>query len=603
MKAEESLKQISESNIFLDWYDSQPSSARWAFYGAVIVALLTHAIIYLNLMLEEHMPGFTVTSNPLISGRWFHTPIHRLSFYYMNWTTGLIQVVFMALFVFILIKAFNIQNRLYGLLIAGIAVTFPTIAESNIYALLITLIPFAALLNIAAFYVTKLYKFGWIIGAFLIMLGLAIYQSNISFAMLASLIYLIIYVSQENPKFVELIKYASRYVLLIAIGFVLYYVSLQILDITPDYRGMGNLSLTAIYHDIWRAYKEVFYYFFSDTYRIDNPNLPLAYGFIVFMCLVLLVIVIKRLLNDSIINAASITMLALLLPLAANFSRILDAGGAYILGMTSYAFAFFLILPLILLENLEIDISIMNKFIVLAMVYIIGFNISFSNFIYQRGELMTIRVMHFTNRVATHVEPLLPYSTNNQVFLTGNIIANPLYPHMTDFTEFTPPRAMGRRMFGMDVIGLWPDMFLPEVIRHRIGLNINHVSTERRHYLIEQAITYGMPVYPQDGSVSLIDGVVVVMLNFFSRVDVEQPSPNSFIVIANHTGKATDLEFVYTWYLYSNGERLHEISPPENTSIIDYEIIEPGSYQFRVFVCFPDERNVINDFSPTFEVG
>ena len=603
------FEKINDKNIFLDWYDSQSSASKVGFYGAMVIAFISHAIVYINHMLEEHLPGyFLLRRDPPGSGRWFHYEAHRLSFYYMNWVSGLLQVVFLALTVFIIIKAFNVQNRLHALLIAGVVVSFPTIAESNIYAQQIAPISLATFLSVAAFYITKLYKFGWIIGAFLVMLGLATFQSKISFAMMASLIHLFIYVINENPKFVKVIKYSLRYLLLIVCGLAFYYISVQILDIPLDRRGMGGISLVGIHNHILRAYAEVFYYFFSNSFWIDSCLIILAYGYIATMAFLLFVLAIKDSVykKRSFLNVIIAVLLVLLMPLAANFARIFDLPGAVsIMGMTGFAFTLLVIFPVLMLENIKFNMKIFGifgKLTVIAIVFIIGFNVSFSNFIYQRGYAMHTRVMFLANRLASHIEPLLPYSERNQVFLTGNIVNNPLYPHMSDFTEFTPPRAQGNRMFGFDAIGVWPDRFLPNVIRYRIGLNIRHVGLERRSDLLEQAISYGMPVYPLEGSVALVDGVVVVMLNFYGRIDIEDIYTNYFTATANHTGKSTDLEFVYTWFLYSNRARLREIAPPSYSSSIDYAITQPGSYQFRVFIRLADGRNVINFLSPAFEV-
>jgi len=254
--------------------------------------LLTHIHAYSNFILEPHLPGFTRAWRNDAAGRWFHHQINRLNFFYMNWFTGLMQVLFLSLTVFIVIKAFNIKNRLYALLIAGILVTFPAIAETNIFFHDAAPYFMAALLSIAGFYVTKLYKFGWIAGAVLIMLSLAIYQSKITLAMIASLIHLIIFILKENPKFINFIKYAVRYFLLILGGLVMYYVSLFVMNISATYEGMGDLSLSSLSgSDILRTYKEVYYYFFSNSFRIDNQILTIAYGFILLLGLCLLIII------------------------------------------------------------------------------------------------------------------------------------------------------------------------------------------------------------------------------------------------------------------------------------------------------------------------
>ena len=606
-KLAKGLKFFEENSYFFKWYDAQPLAAKIGFFSAAVIALLTHFVMYSNLILEENLPGFRRSSLLVWQGRLFHHWANSLTFYYMNWVTGLLQVLFLALTAFLVIKAFGIQNKLNALLTAGIMVTFPAIAESNLFFHDAAPYFLAALLSIAAFYITKIYKFGWLLGVAFITLSLAIYQSKISLAMLASLIYLIIYVLKENPKLVDLIKYAARYLLLIVGGLLSYYISLQALGMLgfhAGYRGVDNLSNFAGLHiRILRAYWEVFYYFFSGSFRIDSHYLILAYGFIAIMCLVLLVFITTKAANKNTLSKIIVAVLVFLLPLAANFSRVFDRGGREVLTMTSYAFILFLLLPLILFENFKINTYGLKKFLTLALVFIIGYYISFSNFIYLRGQVYTAHTIQLANRISARVEPLLSYSSNNQLFVIGNLVLNPIYPSMDIFHEYSPRTMRGERLFGGPNDFGWP-LFFVNVIRYRIGLNANHIeNNERRQCLLDRAITYGMPVYPQEGSVAIIDGVVVAMLNFFVRLDVEEVSPNDFIATANHTGKSSNLDFEYIWYIYRDGQKKKQIyTDSYNANQVVLSIAEPGSYQFRVFIRLADGRDIISTLSPSFEV-
>jgi len=150
----------------------------------------------------------------------------------------------------------------------------------------------------------------------------------------------------------------------------------------------------------------------------------------------------------------------------------------------------------------------------------------------------------------------------------------------------------------------FPWRFFVDVVRYRVGLNVNRTeNNERRQYLQDRAISYGMPVYPQEGSVAIIDGVVVVMLNFFARLDIEEISPNTFIATANHTGKSSSLDFEYIWFIYRDGQRKEQIYRDYySASQVVLSIAEPGSYQFRVFIRLADGRDIINSLSSSFEV-
>ena len=606
------LSQFEEKSFFFKWYDAQPTSAKIGFFAAAAIAMITHLVAYSTLLLEEHVPGFSFGWRT--DQRWFHNWINSLNFYYLNWVSGLMQVFFLSMIVFIVIKAFGINNKLHALLIAGLMVTFPTIANTNIFTQDVAPYFFAAFLSIWAFYLTKIHKAGWILGSVLIMLGLAIYQAKISVAMVASLICLILYVLEKNPKFMDFVMYSSRYFLLILGGLVYYGASFVLFDFTLDaHRGINRVisfdTLRNLPETLPRVYLEVYYYFFSTIhdapriFRIPSRWLVLSYGFVFIMGIITMVHAIKSKCKSP-LNVVIICVLILLLPIAANFSRLFDAmPDMLVIMMTSYAFVFFLILPLIFWDNIKINTFGLKKVAYVAFVFIIGYYISFSNFIYLRAEVMTTRHLHFTNRVAARIEPLLPHSTNNQVFLLGNIAYNPIYPHMADFTLYTP-RTTVTRMWGVYDVGYWPSDFIGNVMGYRIGLNVAPVPCyDKKMYLADRAITYGMPVWPQEGSVAFVDGVIVGMFNFFGRVDVENTGPGSFVATANHTGKASDLMFSYDWYLYRDWQRLrHVYSDVFGSGELRFEIDTVGFYRFRVLVRLMDGTEIIDNFSAFFEV-
>ena len=615
-------KLIQEENLFLKYYDAQSISAKIGFFSAFIISVLTHMIAYSNLILEEHMPNFKQNWHALHAGRWFHGFINYFTFYYPSWFTGILQALFLSLLVFLIIKTFDIKNRLYALLIAGVMCAFPAIAETNLHYHDSASYFFAAFLSALAFYLTKRFKFGWLFGAPLITLILAIYQSKIGIVTITLFIWLIIYIIKINPKFLDLLKYSVRYILIISIGFAAYYLSFLVLSFVVSYlglsthlfiyRGIGDISLfsafTNIFSNIPRAYSEVYYYFFSALHN-DFRNFIIPNNFLLFFYAIIFIlgfvslflIIASRKLNK--LNLIIIFLLVLALPVAANFFALFEiAPNTAALTMTSYPFAFLLILPFLLWENFEIKIIPLKKIACLCLVFIIAYYASFSNYIYLRGKAMDMRLMHFINRLTTKIEPLLYLTENNEVLLIGNINANPLYPDTRlEFLEYSP-RTQGNDLF-IGTIDGWRREWFSEIIRHRLGLNIKEIeNAAHKEELLQTAITRGVPVYPQEGSVTVIDGVVVGILSFFGRVDVEQISFNTFAITSSHTGKSSDLEFEYLYYIYyiydGQRQRLEQVHVGIEDNII-FNIEEAGEYQFRVYVRSLNGSNIINNFSQT----
>ena len=120
-KCKDFFRGLDDKNILLHWWGSQPKGAKLGLAAAALFATLTHMAIYSNLVIEEHVLGFYKDHGP--DPRWLQPYINRLSFYYLHWGTGLLQVLFIALSAFYLIKALEMKNTLVVLIFAGIMAT------------------------------------------------------------------------------------------------------------------------------------------------------------------------------------------------------------------------------------------------------------------------------------------------------------------------------------------------------------------------------------------------------------------------------------------------------------------------------------------------
>ncbi|MCL1989139.1 MAG: glucosyltransferase domain-containing protein [Firmicutes bacterium] len=620
---------FEENNYLINWYNNQPSSAKLGFWAAAVIAFATHYIIYANLLLEIHLPAFA--RSPTVAGRWMHPRITNLYFHFPNWMAGVLQMLFLAAMTFVVIKAFEVHNKIYALLIAGLLVSFPNITETNLYFHDAAPYFFGAFIATLGFYLTKIYKFGFILGSLCLMLSLAVYQSKVSVALIMIVIHLILYVLQNNPPFIAAFKYACRYIFLAVGGFSAYYISLIIFEVNAA-RVTSDVPLMEILQnlpsELLRVYREVFYYFFSSMPNVDfrsfiiySRYLIAAYAFIFFVLAVtLLLIVISKIKAKqiSVINIIIAVLLVALLPFAGHLSGLLrPPSEIQFITMTTYALVFLLFFPLILWENFKINIYGAKKLATFACVFIIGFYMAFANFVYTSMQARHMQIMNLANRLTLHIEPLLHYSDRNTIFIFGNNFrGNPLYPAINNFTEYTARTIQDSRVFGNDNITGWGAGFLVGVIRNRIGLEVRSPSNNERTALLQSAITQGMPVYPTEGSVAIIDNVVVVMNNFFGRVDIEQIEEidqTTFSLTYNHTGKSTDLPFEYEWRFYrlenGNPQEITDLRTHENTGQVYFNPAEPGEYQVRVWLRFAEgfrgnsnSQNIINNWSAVWEV-
>ena len=450
------------------------------------------------------------------------------------------------------------------------------------------------------------------------MLSLAIYQAKVSVAMVASLVAIMLYIYEHRPSVAKLVAYASRYLLLIGIGFVLYAISLHVfgVDIAAAHGHLG-LEMNTLWgtiaqlpRNMFRAYHWLFHYFFSfHTGSVRSFRFPSAFLLGAYITLLVIVVfslgtLVVAVWKKRVFHALVILFLCALIPIAINYTLLVEGGAIITISMTTYAVVLVYVLPFIIWDKVKVNTFGLKPLASVPLVFLIGYYVMMSNYMYLRGIAATDRVIHLTNRLAVHVEALLPHAPDNQVMIVGSLRDNPMYPARIDFLDFTPrtTNTANVTFWGRD-IGKWPENLYVRLMRYRLGLDLHTVHNARQVELLDMAIQQGMPVFPAPGSFQVIDGVVVGVLNFYGRVDVQEVTLDRFAATIYHTGREMGT-FVYTWYLYQDGvgEWLYHDTTGGGDVVFDMGRHRQGAYQLKVVVYLPGTGRVLTGFSPVFQV-
>ena len=97
-----------------------------------LIGLLTHLYKFANnLPNRDSLHNYYSNQNVLASGRWFLSFACGFSSYYdLPWVNGVISLLFIGLTVIVLLRLFDIKNKMLIILINGLFITFPGITET-----------------------------------------------------------------------------------------------------------------------------------------------------------------------------------------------------------------------------------------------------------------------------------------------------------------------------------------------------------------------------------------------------------------------------------------------------------------------------------------
>ena len=509
---------------------------RFAFVATFVSGLLFHLFFLTNLDLNhdtwlssggmmwdtESLIEFTI-----MSGRWLQTYVDMVNgLPFMPWVMGLVCLFFLSLTTAFLVYLLKINRRFYALLAALAMVSFPSVASSLVYHS--TGGHIALLLTVLSVYFTRRFRFGFLPGALLIMFSLAIYQAYI-FAASALFVILMILELIDGGKTVKH-TFIDGIKALIALGLgyasytfvlncVLRYTGLAL----SDYQGinqMDALTPEALWHALSSVYGVFFNVFYRSYDRMLEPVMPWVIIVIGALAVIALAwMTVKNRLWRQPHRIALILILAALFPLAVNGIYLLSPLGTFIyhLMLMPRVMTSLLCIALIarsdgMIENLP-DIKLSGRVIsAICWVQIALLSLAFyGNFLnvneaYMKHDLAIRQATVFTKGLHQDILDTAGYRDGMKIYRIGEY-ASPLkiapeYDIRSNwiFGFLTKETIIGSHSY-------------TDFTAAYLGENLNFVFPVAPETIApyEKEIRE-MPIYPAEGSILVVDGIVLLKL-------------------------------------------------------------------------------------------
>ena len=497
------------------------SKYKITIYSGIIFTFLTHFYYFTKrLANEDDLSYLLFGDNAITSGRWNSGTL---------FTTTLMSPVIKFLFVIIAITLcsilicdmFKIKSKTNKVLIPLVLSTFPTLALSFSYLFMVEVYMVSLLLSVFAVWVTIKFKYGFIIGSLSITFSLGSYQSYISFAVALVIIYIIReIITKKDSK--ELLKVILKLFLMGILGIAFYFLILNIILkidnlVLSDYKGANSMGIPPISNwptQIIRTYKHFIGYFLGFSYyRIPVFEKIIRVLMLIFSLILLVIKIFKEKIYSNKLNFIILIICVITIPLTFNIVDFF-AYKTELSSLQIYYFVCLYVLCIVILDNIK-----KNKLIKYCVVILLII-ISYVNFIdvnrhYTKLETVYSYTLNLNNRLLTRIENTVGYTSETSVMFVGVEGSNfnkELYnfPNINDKLTYDQTLWGGKYIGYADLYSYKNDKKIFKMINYQFGINLIRASDEAREKIINTKEYKKMGTYPNNDSIKIIDGILVV---------------------------------------------------------------------------------------------
>lgn len=495
----------------------------------LIGGLLTHGMVIFN----EYAIGDNVTTMfgvgaTITSGRWFLEILGKFIFFIFGGNfalpvlTGAISLFFLGISSYLVILILDLNKISSSILVSSIMLMFPTIASMFLYNFTATYYAFSILLISCGVYIISIRRKWYFLfmGAFLISSAIGIYQAFLGYAIGLLVLYFIkeceINKDQNiNTYIINAIYLLAACFLSIIFYFVfmklsLWYYNLQL----NGYQGINTMGITDINGYIQRL-KNLFAYFINPT-RIDwklvNSMFPMRLYYLYYIIIIISAVlyiwnIAIKIKQNQIIKCIFLLAGIVALPIAANIVFLMCVSTGSVHSLMLYGEVTLIIFAIWIFETMQNNINIPKQ--IIAPILIVMFMIPvyycyYDNICYLKLDLIQNRAINYCNVLVSQIKSSQGYKDEYPVvYIEPNKIKDKNIIVLEELKE-------------INITPLYDTPYLIKHVNLEAFLNMwcaykPKSINDREYKKIERlSEVKEMPCYPDDGSIKVINEVVVV---------------------------------------------------------------------------------------------
>lgn len=516
-----------EFDFLKDLYRKIPCQMAVCFVTAVVTGFFTH--LY---MLTHKLPNwddvncFADAGSTNYLGRWMLEILKNVLTRYSNpWLNGSVTIFLLAGCCCLILRILELESITSAVLVPFVIVTFPSVASTMAFMFTVDMYAAGLLLILLGVFLTRKFRYGFLPGMILCILGLGTYQAYICFAIVL-FIFCIFLDALRGKAEKELVLNIIKAVGVLGIGVFAYIIvsRLNFPDIVnTEYAGagtMGKIVLSELPREILRCYKRVLEYFILKPFSFVSKPEHITNILVCVLCVVFFVwlMVSKKMWNRRFHFIICLLTMAVT-PLGIAFVYVMSPEASFSMLMF-FQYALVYIFLLVLVENLwkektEEAVSGTKKAVsimAICLLFLTGcFHYVVTGEAYFRMDLAKERVDAYYNRLLMRLEEE-GYEHGDAFLILGHsqdgdgLWLPPEHYEMedekyADFSGISPE-------YGILTSGVRENY-----MRIYFGMEVPWVLEEEKNAILEGSEFQEMPIYPKEGCVKEINGIWVIKIS------------------------------------------------------------------------------------------
>lgn len=437
---------------------------------------------------------------------------------------AVICIILLSLSVYFLADYLEINRFFSVVLIAAVMACNPTVLcanatyvnSSDFYAL-------ALFLSILGVWLIKKSKLSYILmGIIALSLSLGIYQAYICVSIALVMIHFLFQMFQLptiKETAVKLVKYLISFLIAAVIYYIVWKIFQRVFNVwtANTYNGLasvGDYSDTSLWTVITTTYYRVFHYFMNPEVFTTIPfreiTLSVFWTYFIRICnigtvIIMTVTLIKKNIccNTKLWHRIFQVFIIIMFPLGINFVCIISKGMEHTLML--YAFVLVYVLAIKAIDNCPLQTSFDKRILctgLLSFIVIISWsNIVFSNQVYLKKDLQDKATHSLLTRIVYEIESTDGYVPGiTPVAFSGSFEKTTYIQPLENFEEIV--------LYGMGNSSLTYIGTDYAYLKYILNVNMNLTRIDAQNEAV-----MNMPVYPSKGSVSFVDGTLVIKIS------------------------------------------------------------------------------------------
>lgn len=515
------------------WHRLQPAQ-RAAFFACIITGYLVHLYAFTNIV--PCSDGLSRVYDPqqmTVSGRWFlHYASMLNGFTQMPAVIGLLSMLLLGAAAALTVGLLHVRSRSLGGVCGAVMAAFPCLGYTFLYMFTASAYCLAIFMAVLAVQLAVRGK-GWFVPAVLLLaMAMGTYQAYAAMSIALSVLVVIEFLTRPEATLRGTLRLGGRLVAFLALGAAAYYGILQIFLRVKhvqllSYLGMDTVMthypLAKLPSLLVTTYKQVLAFFFipGSANGYDTPVLSVLNALLLAAAAVSLVAALRhdRLLRQP-WRVLLLLVLILLFPLAINFGQIMSPYSAPT-PIMKYAFVLVYLAALLMLDKCDGCIPRPKAAGIAGAVCVCALLVCFlqtNNLLYTASAQAHRATQSYLTRMMARVEDCDGYTPGMEVVIIGTIPDAQMHSAIESYAQV--------EHYSVPIHQVAPlNKHLYYYLNDWLSIPIEEPSQETMAAVAGSDAFAAMPLYPQQGSVKVLDGRLVVKLS-------EQYTPKSDFEIA-----------------------------------------------------------------------